>query len=152
MICFFFQVSSNIVRKYSGPIDIWLSFWTLKGEMHCLVNEHPLRSYAAMSQHLSQWVWYVSSSSSSSSPTLMSYLSEQKKTDCTVFDRYWTGTDVDGTNIKVFCPAQKSGTSRSRTHTWSLVCIKDENALLILFIENRLKSSSSPIHPYPYCL
>ncbi|CAH1435175.1 unnamed protein product [Lactuca virosa] len=51
-------VSSNIVRKYSGPIDIWLSFWSVKGEMHCLVNEHPLRSYAAMSQHLSQWVWF----------------------------------------------------------------------------------------------
>ncbi|KAI3681136.1 hypothetical protein L6452_35920 [Arctium lappa] len=55
-------VSTNIVRKYSGPIDIWLSFWSaqrsLNGQMHCLLNEHPFRSYVAMSQHLSQWVWF----------------------------------------------------------------------------------------------
>ncbi|KAI3495586.1 hypothetical protein L1887_37930 [Cichorium endivia] len=55
-------MSSNIIRKYSGPVDIWLSFWSannsLKGQMHCLLNEHPFRSYAAMSQHLSQWVWF----------------------------------------------------------------------------------------------
>lgn len=55
-------VSSNIIRKYSGPIDIWLSLWSaqcsLNGQMHCLLNEHPFRSYVAMSQHLSQWVWF----------------------------------------------------------------------------------------------
>ncbi|KAI3709847.1 hypothetical protein L2E82_39615 [Cichorium intybus] len=55
-------MSTNIIRKYSGPVDIWLSFWSanssLKGQMHCLLNEHPFRSYAAMSQHLSQWVWF----------------------------------------------------------------------------------------------
>ncbi|KAD1358624.1 hypothetical protein E3N88_42951 [Mikania micrantha] len=53
-------VSTNIIRKYIGPIDIWFSSWSsknsLNGQMHCLLNENPLRSYAAMSQHLSQWV------------------------------------------------------------------------------------------------
>ncbi|GJW73979.1 probable N-acetylglucosaminyl-phosphatidylinositol de-N-acetylase isoform X1 [Tanacetum coccineum] len=56
-------VSTNIIRKYSGLVDIWLSLWStqssLNGQMQCLLNEHPRRSYAAMSQHLSQWVWYV---------------------------------------------------------------------------------------------
>lgn len=58
------QVSTNIIRKYSGLIDIWLSSWSahnsMNGQMHCLLNENPHRSYVAMSQHLSQWVWYVS--------------------------------------------------------------------------------------------
>lgn len=62
-ICVLSQVSTNIIRKYSGLIDIWLSLWnaqnSLNGQMQCLLNEHPRRSYAAMSQHLSQWVWYV---------------------------------------------------------------------------------------------
>nr|GFA65259.1 probable N-acetylglucosaminyl-phosphatidylinositol de-N-acetylase isoform X1 [Tanacetum cinerariifolium] len=55
-------VSTNIIRKYSGLVDIWLSLWSaqssLNGQMQCLLNEHPRRSYAAMSQHLSQWVWF----------------------------------------------------------------------------------------------
>lgn len=55
-------VSTNIIRKYSGLVDIWLSLWSaqgsLNGQMQCLLNEHPGRSYAAMSQHLSQWVWF----------------------------------------------------------------------------------------------
>ncbi|KAK7363256.1 hypothetical protein VNO77_05390 [Canavalia gladiata] len=55
-------VSTNILRKYSGPVDIWLSmFWTMlhsNGTMQCLVNENSCRSFNAMAQHLSQWVWF----------------------------------------------------------------------------------------------
>ncbi|KAM3264264.1 putative N-acetylglucosaminyl-phosphatidylinositol de-N-acetylase isoform X1 [Capsicum annuum] len=55
-------VSTNILRKYSGPVDIWLSLLSAKfhlsGLVHCLLNEHPRRSLAAMAQHTSQWVWF----------------------------------------------------------------------------------------------
>nr|XP_043613050.1 probable N-acetylglucosaminyl-phosphatidylinositol de-N-acetylase isoform X2 [Erigeron canadensis] len=55
-------VSTNIIRKYSGPVDIWLSFLGAQNShyepIHCLLNVNPLRSYAAMSEHLSQWVWF----------------------------------------------------------------------------------------------
>ncbi|KAK2968203.1 hypothetical protein RJ640_017684 [Escallonia rubra] len=55
-------VSTNTLRKYSGPVDVWLSILYAvhypKGEMHCLLNEHPRKSYVAMAQHMSQWVWY----------------------------------------------------------------------------------------------
>ncbi|KAK9278166.1 hypothetical protein L1049_027726 [Liquidambar formosana] len=55
-------VSTNILRKYSGPVDIWFSiFWALhypSGQMHCLLNEHPQKSFLAMAQHTSQWVWF----------------------------------------------------------------------------------------------
>ena len=58
-----FQISTSILRKYSGPVDIWLSLLSAKfhlsGVRHCLLNEHPRRSLAAMAQHKSQWVWYV---------------------------------------------------------------------------------------------
>nr|XP_027191013.1 probable N-acetylglucosaminyl-phosphatidylinositol de-N-acetylase isoform X2 [Cicer arietinum] len=57
-------VSNNILRKYSGPIDIWLSmFWTMLPSsvtMQCLVNEHSRRSLIAMAQHKSQWVCFLS--------------------------------------------------------------------------------------------
>ncbi|KAI6694247.1 hypothetical protein NL676_021957 [Syzygium grande] len=55
-------VSTNILRKYSGPVDFWIS--TLfnsrcpTGSVHCLMNENPRRSFIAMSQHSSQWVWF----------------------------------------------------------------------------------------------
>ncbi|RYR64314.1 hypothetical protein Ahy_A03g010447 isoform D [Arachis hypogaea] len=53
-------VSTNILRKYSGPIDIWLTMiWAMlhsSGTIQYLVNEHPRRSYCAMAQHASQWV------------------------------------------------------------------------------------------------
>ncbi|XP_020079980.1 probable N-acetylglucosaminyl-phosphatidylinositol de-N-acetylase isoform X1 [Ananas comosus] len=55
-------VSVNIFRKYSGPVDIWLS--TLlslsydKQHICCLRNSNPRRSYDAMAQHESQWVWF----------------------------------------------------------------------------------------------
>ncbi|KAF3614698.1 hypothetical protein FXO38_35508, partial [Capsicum annuum] len=46
---------TNILRKYSGPVDIWLSLLSAKfhlsGLVHCLLNEHPRRSLAAMAQH-----------------------------------------------------------------------------------------------------
>ncbi|KAL5544248.1 hypothetical protein UlMin_008032 [Ulmus minor] len=55
-------VSTNILRKYSGPIDIWFSFLYAaqhsNEKMHCLVNEHPRKSFHAMAQHSSQWVWF----------------------------------------------------------------------------------------------
>lgn len=58
-----FQVSMNIVRKYIGPLDIWLSILFARsqknGQTHCLLNSDPRKSYAAMAQHSSQWVWSV---------------------------------------------------------------------------------------------
>lgn len=55
-------ISTGIIRKYVGPIDIWLSIIsTLSGQsrsIYCLTNQHPLKSYQAMSEHYSQWVWF----------------------------------------------------------------------------------------------
>ncbi|XP_058219094.1 uncharacterized protein LOC131329750 isoform X2 [Rhododendron vialii] len=55
-------ISNNILRKYSGPVDICLSlvYVTMyqNGELHCLLNERPNRSYNAMAQHRSQWIWF----------------------------------------------------------------------------------------------
>ncbi|KAM7500658.1 hypothetical protein LguiA_025072 [Lonicera macranthoides] len=55
-------VSTNLLRKYSGPVDIWLSLLyamsSPNGQIHCLLNQHPYKSYAAMAQHMSQWVWF----------------------------------------------------------------------------------------------
>ncbi|XP_065870998.1 uncharacterized protein [Euphorbia lathyris] len=55
-------VSINILRKYSGPVDIWLSMLlaTKKSstETHCVLNEHPRKSFQAMGAHSSQWVWF----------------------------------------------------------------------------------------------
>ncbi|XP_020232964.1 N-acetylglucosaminyl-phosphatidylinositol de-N-acetylase [Cajanus cajan] len=55
-------VSTNILRKYSGPVDIWLSVFMAmlhsNGTVQCLVNEHSRRSFIAMAQHSSQWVWF----------------------------------------------------------------------------------------------
>ncbi|EFH55341.1 predicted protein, partial [Arabidopsis lyrata subsp. lyrata] len=53
-------VSLNIFRKYCGPVDIWLSI--LSGKKHpskvIIINEQPWKSFKAMAQHLSQWVWF----------------------------------------------------------------------------------------------
>lgn len=55
-------VSTNILRKYSGPVDIWLSGYMASckpgGEVLCLINEYPRKSFLAMAQHMSQWVWF----------------------------------------------------------------------------------------------
>jgi N-acetylglucosaminylphosphatidylinositol deacetylase len=55
-------VSTNILRKYSGPLDIWLSFlYAMRSStdpIHCLLNQNPTKSYSAMAQHMSQWVWF----------------------------------------------------------------------------------------------
>lgn len=63
--CYFnhFQVSKSIFRKYSGPVDIWLSklfalFFDSR-HLQCLLNEDPSKTYAAMAQHRSQWIWFV---------------------------------------------------------------------------------------------
>ncbi|RLM73288.1 hypothetical protein C2845_PM15G26140 [Panicum miliaceum] len=54
--------SLNILRKYSGPLDIWLSslisFSSSKQPIYTLVNSSPSRSYEAMAAHRSQWVWF----------------------------------------------------------------------------------------------
>jgi N-acetylglucosaminylphosphatidylinositol deacetylase len=55
------QASLNILRKYSGPVDIWLSSLISvsrsKQSIYTLVNSSPSRSYEAMAAHRSQWVW-----------------------------------------------------------------------------------------------
>ncbi|KAF5185079.1 N-acetylglucosaminylphosphatidylinositol de-n-acetylase family protein [Thalictrum thalictroides] len=54
-------VSTSIVRKYSGPLDVWLSIQSAKnsrGQMYCLLNKHPRKSFTAMAQHQSQWIWF----------------------------------------------------------------------------------------------
>ncbi|XP_042046176.1 probable N-acetylglucosaminyl-phosphatidylinositol de-N-acetylase isoform X3 [Salvia splendens] len=55
-------ISPNIVRKYIGPVDIWLSIMfsllDKDGLSHCLLNLDLRKSYAAMAQHSSQWVWF----------------------------------------------------------------------------------------------
>ncbi|VFQ94413.1 unnamed protein product [Cuscuta campestris] len=75
-------VSSNIFRKYIGPIDAWLSLLYVKlhpnGKVHFLINGHPRRSFAAMAQHLSQWVWFRKLFVSFSSYT---YVNSLKKID-----------------------------------------------------------------------
>ncbi|ONM12072.1 N-acetylglucosaminylphosphatidylinositol de-N-acetylase family protein [Zea mays] len=54
--------SLNILRKYSGPVDIWLSSLISvsrsKQSIYTLVNSSPSRSYEAMAAHRSQWVWF----------------------------------------------------------------------------------------------
>lgn len=75
-------VSTNILRKYSGPVDIWLSmFWAMlhsDGTMQCLVNEHSRRSFKAMAQHSSQWVWFRKLFVALSSYTYMNTLRKVK--------------------------------------------------------------------------
>lgn len=54
-------VSLNIFRKYSGPVDIWLSSTlssSSKQPTYTLVNNSPSRSFEAMASHKSQWVWF----------------------------------------------------------------------------------------------
>ncbi|CAN0840237.1 Probable N-acetylglucosaminyl-phosphatidylinositol de-N-acetylase [Linum grandiflorum] len=55
-------VSSGILRKYSGPVDIWLSMLlAMKSGSRttcCLLNEQPWKSFNAMAAHSSQWVWF----------------------------------------------------------------------------------------------
>lgn len=53
-------ISTNILRNYSGPVDIWFSILyavRLSDGLHCFLNEQPRKSYVAMAQHMSQWVW-----------------------------------------------------------------------------------------------
>lgn len=73
VICIFlFQgessLSSHFVLRSApafccGPIDIWLPMLLpmkyTDGMMHCLLNEHPQKSFHAMAEHSSQWVWYA---------------------------------------------------------------------------------------------
>ncbi|XP_010275009.1 PREDICTED: N-acetylglucosaminyl-phosphatidylinositol de-N-acetylase isoform X3 [Nelumbo nucifera] len=55
-------LSTSIIRKYSGPVDLWLSVlyahYYQRGQMHCLLNENPCKSFLVMSQHESQWIWF----------------------------------------------------------------------------------------------
>ncbi|KAL2633359.1 hypothetical protein R1flu_004838 [Riccia fluitans] len=55
--------SVNILRKYSGVLEIFLSsvrwLWSRKeGDFHCFVTPNPLTSVEAMKQHKSQWLWF----------------------------------------------------------------------------------------------
>ncbi|KAH9314194.1 hypothetical protein KI387_022821, partial [Taxus chinensis] len=53
-------ISTNIMRKYSGPLDIWYSMlyslWLGKEESYCIFNKHPHICFLAMRQHKSQWI------------------------------------------------------------------------------------------------
>ncbi|CAD5319654.1 N-acetylglucosaminyl phosphatidylinositol deacetylase-related [Arabidopsis thaliana x Arabidopsis arenosa] len=53
-------VSLNIFRKYCGPVDIWLSILSAKRHPSkvIIINKQPWKSFKAMAQHLSQWVWF----------------------------------------------------------------------------------------------
>lgn len=55
-------ISTNIFRKYIGPMDIWLSTWIQSSQQqestYCLINGQPSRSYRAMAEHYSQWIWF----------------------------------------------------------------------------------------------
>jgi len=55
-------ISTSIVRKYSGPLDIWSSIlyalWLGQGETHCFFSKYPHMCFLAMGQHSSQWLWY----------------------------------------------------------------------------------------------
>ncbi|KAK4779418.1 hypothetical protein SAY86_006946 [Trapa natans] len=55
-------VSTSILRKYSGPVDIWISTLSssksIDGSAYCILNQQPWRSFHAMSKHSSQWVWF----------------------------------------------------------------------------------------------
>eukprot|EP01018_Ginkgo_biloba_P011254 Gb_01583 [translate_table: standard] len=55
-------MSTNIIRKYSGPLDIWCSIlysaWLEKRESQCLFNKDPHVCFLAMGQHNSQWLWF----------------------------------------------------------------------------------------------
>ncbi|XP_058090660.1 uncharacterized protein LOC131237042 isoform X2 [Magnolia sinica] len=55
-------ISTSIARKYTGPVDIWLSIiyslYYPRGQIYCLFNGHPHQSFLAMAQHESQWVWF----------------------------------------------------------------------------------------------
>ncbi|XP_010940401.4 LOW QUALITY PROTEIN: uncharacterized protein [Elaeis guineensis] len=55
-------ISTNILRKYSGPVDIWLSILCSLSnpgrQMYCIPNSLPRKSYRAMAEHESQWIWF----------------------------------------------------------------------------------------------
>ncbi|KAI4342731.1 hypothetical protein MLD38_027318 [Melastoma candidum] len=55
-------VSTNILRKYIGPVDIWTSILYASSNparsIRWLTNEDPRKSYVSMSLHASQWVWF----------------------------------------------------------------------------------------------
>ncbi|XP_020572024.1 probable N-acetylglucosaminyl-phosphatidylinositol de-N-acetylase isoform X2 [Phalaenopsis equestris] len=55
-------ISTNIIRKYIGPVDIWISLLSSlsgqNGSICCMPNLHPLKCYQAMAEHYSQWLWF----------------------------------------------------------------------------------------------
>ncbi|CAL9057994.1 unnamed protein product [Musa banksii] len=55
-------VSRSIFRKYTGPLDVWLSIvsssYYRQTQIYCLLNNRPSKSYLAMAEHQSQWVWF----------------------------------------------------------------------------------------------
>ncbi|XP_078427979.1 uncharacterized protein LOC144700448 [Wolffia australiana] len=56
-------VSKGILRKYVGPIDIWLSLLHALlphlSQTRCLLlNPSPCVTYSAMAEHRTQWLWF----------------------------------------------------------------------------------------------
>ncbi|KAK9087560.1 hypothetical protein Syun_029954 [Stephania yunnanensis] len=56
-------ISTNMTRKYIGPVDVWLSIIFARSHAkgmgaYCVINNHPCKSFNAMAQHRSQWVWF----------------------------------------------------------------------------------------------
>ncbi|CAA6671483.1 unnamed protein product [Spirodela intermedia] len=55
-------ISKGILRKYIGPVDVWLSIFHCllrhPGQTCCFLNASPRRSYRAMAEHQSQWLWF----------------------------------------------------------------------------------------------
>ncbi|KAI3903202.1 hypothetical protein MKW98_031856 [Papaver atlanticum] len=56
------DVSVSMLRKYSGPVDIWWSLLSTicypRQQMCSLINGNPRKSFFAMAQHQSQWIWF----------------------------------------------------------------------------------------------
>ncbi|KAG6673104.1 hypothetical protein I3842_16G095000 [Carya illinoinensis] len=77
------SVSTNILRKYIGPLYIWLSILHAKQQlgtvMHCLLNQHPQKRFLAMAQHSSQLVWFIKLFVAFSSYT---YVNMLRKIEC----------------------------------------------------------------------
>eukprot|EP00249_Psilotum_nudum_P012053 c23557_g1_i2 orf=407-1210(+) len=55
-------ISTNILRKYCGPVNYWCSiierFFVSQTTTHYFYNQQLQISLMAMKQHASQWIWY----------------------------------------------------------------------------------------------
>jgi hypothetical protein len=53
------QVTGSLLRKYSSWLEVLLAWLTLKPGQALYISPRPLQGIRAMSQHKSQWVWWV---------------------------------------------------------------------------------------------